>query len=183
MKSLSAITLALTSGLIYLLFREAWKPARQNEDGTFVLRYGRGILILGVVCGVLAPGAILALALGGSVKSRSDLFIVLGLLAFFAILGWWFILEARGTRIAVTAEGVEARSPWGKPKRLEWHEVREVKYAQTSGYLVLSGGAGVRIRISAMMTGLPTFVASMKDHLAPDLYRLALMALEDRAWR
>src|SRR5439155_466847 len=154
------ITPAAYSGVVTIailsrLFRLAPKPVPALPDASLLVRYGTWMIVAGVACGVLMPLALVTVAVTAGFRNAEDPYYFGGMLLFFALLGWWALLEGLKRRVVATDSGLVAHSPWrGEPVRFAWAQVARITFSPVAGQLVFADRAGEKIRVGTMMSGL-----------------------------
>jgi hypothetical protein len=135
-------------------------------EGVAVLAYGAGVrAAASVLLGLpLLTAALAAWRLPLSEEPvRFWLLIAAAALAF--LLLWVVRIEVVGVRHRVTAEALERGSPWQrKPLRLPWAEVRAVRWSAPNQWFELEGAAGVAVRASRWLEGLPALARALEAH-------------------
>src|SRR2546421_8873933 len=117
----AAISGVVTIAILSWLFRLARKPVPVLPDGSLLVRYGKWMIVVGVACGVLMPLALLTVAVTAGFRNPGDPYYFGGMLLFFALLGWWALLEGLKRRVVATDSGLVAHSPWRGEPRSEEH--------------------------------------------------------------
>lgn len=165
----AAVTAVLTTLILSWVLRQARRPIPTEPDGTLVLAYGRWMVVLGVVCGIVAPAGMVALALTAGFREPNDPYYFAALAAFFPLMGGWCLAEARKRRVVVSETGVVAHSPWGRPRRVDWSDVATVQFGNLSGYVTLVGRSGERVKVSIMLRGIAQLADAVRRHVPPAL--------------
>jgi hypothetical protein len=83
----------------------------------------------------------------------------------FGALGLPLVLDYYFARHQVLADGMAYGSLFGKRGRFRWYEVARVRYNAAAKWFVLDLRSGSRVRISAMLRGLPEFAAALLAHI------------------
>jgi len=105
-------------------------------------------------------------------------------LLFFALLGWWALLEGLKRRVVATDSGLVAHSPWrGEPVRFAWAQVARITFSPSAGQLVFANRAGEKIRVGTLMSGLDQLIAAARRHAPAEVPRDGLAKLEERRAR
>jgi hypothetical protein len=84
---------------------------------------------------------------------------------FFALL-IPLTLEIFQRRIELTDQAISQLSPWSKPVRIAWKDVREVSWKIISNEVVIQPKGGRTIRVNAWLSGMETFAQAMEKRLA-----------------
>ena len=180
----AAISGVVTIAILSWLFRLARKPVPVLPDGSLLVRYGKWMVVVGVACGVLMPLALVVFAVTAGFRNPEDPYYFGGMLLFFALLGWWALLEGLKRRVVATDSGLVAHSPWrGEPVRFAWAQVARITFSPVSGQLVFADRAGEKIRVGTMMSGLDQLVAAARRHAPAEVPRDGLAKLEERRAR
>jgi len=179
----AAVTAVLTTLFLSWVLRQARRPIPTQPDGTFVLAYGRWMLALGVVCGILAPAGIVVIAVMVGFREPNDPYYVAGLLAFFVLMGGWCLAEALKRRVVVSDRGLVEHSPWRRTRRVDWSDVVAVKFGNLSGYVTLVGRSGQQVKVSIMLRGIAQLADAVGRHVPPALAAAALTGLAARLER
>ena len=154
----------LISGVLMTLLvgwiaRSRSRPAAPDEDGQ--MRYPVSVLAVGLVCAVFFLACSLlsyAHPTGGPLVAS-----VFG--AFFAVSAY-VIIEYYAVRHRVAESGFEYRVPTGSGA-FDWSEVRSVRYSHFAKWFVVSLTSSKKVRISALLAGLPRFARTLLAHRPP----------------
>src|SRR2546426_7362009 len=112
----AAISGVVTIAILSWLFRLARNAVPVLPDGSLLVRYGKWMIVVGVACGVLMPLALFTVAVTAGFRNPRGPYYFRGMLLFFALLGWWGLLEGLKRRVGATHSGLVAHSPWrGEP--------------------------------------------------------------------
>ena len=180
----AAISGAVTIVIVSWLFRLARRPVPTLPDGSIVVRYGRWMLAVGMLCGVLVPIGLVGLVLKAGFRTPEDPYYFGGMVVFFLVLGWWVLLESLKRRVIVSDSGLVSNSPWHRePTRLAWTEVAQMKFSPTSGQLVFVNRSGGKIRVGTLMSSLDQLITAARQRVPADVSRDALAKLEQRRSR
>src|SRR5205814_10701747 len=126
----------------------ARKPIPAVPDGSLLVRYGKWMIVVGVACGVLMPLALFTVAVTAGFRKPGDPYYFGGMLLFFALLGWWALLEGLKRRVVATDSGLVAHSPWrGEPVRFAWAQVARITFSPAAGQLVFADRTGDTLRV------------------------------------
>ena len=85
---------------------------------------------------------------------------------FFALL-IPLTLEVFQRRIELTDQAISQISPWSKPVRIAWKDVRDVSWKRVSNEVVIQPKSGRTIRVNAWLSGMETFAQVLEKRLAP----------------
>ena len=180
----AGISAVITIAVLSWLFRLARKPVPVLPDGSVLVRYGTWMVVVGVACGVVMPLALVAVAVTAGFRNPEDPYYFGGMVVFFGLLGWWVLLEGLKRRVVVSNSGLVASSPWrGEPVRLAWAQIARINFSPIAGQLVFGDGAGAKIRVGTMMSGLDQLIALSRRHAPTGVPRDGLTKLEQRRAR
>jgi hypothetical protein len=70
-------------------------------------------------------------------------------------------------RHRVSAQGIEYGRMFGQRGTMNWSEVKAVKFAPVMKWFVLESSTGTKVRVSAMLLGLPEFARLVVLHVSP----------------
>lgn len=97
-------------------------------------------------------------------NSSTTIWTTLGFIAF-ALLGVPLVAEYCFARHQVLDSGMSFGGMFGQRGRFNWSEVTRVRYGAVAKWFVLELHSGVKVRISAMLLGLPEFAAAVLAHV------------------
>lgn len=136
---------------------------QRPESERNTLRHPRSTLIIAIVVAVFFFGiAIIANTIGKNPTSTvwtTLLFIAFGFTSVPIIADYFF------ARHRVSESGIEYGRMLGQRGKLRWSDVQRVHFAPSMKWFVLEGSSGVKIRISAMLLGLPEFARFVLLHV------------------
>lgn len=119
-------------------------------------------LVIGLVC----AGFFAGLAIVSNVWSNKTTtiwttltFVGFALLSLPMIADYWF------ARHAVSDEGMEYGRMFGQRGSFLWSEVKQVRYAPGMKWFKIDLQSGTRVRVSAMLYGLPEFARLALQHV------------------
>ncbi len=181
--SVAAATAVITAFVLSWLFRQARKPVPAQPDGTVLVTYGKGMLAIGLACGVLMPVGLVFFAFRVGFKRPDDVYYWAGMTAFFLLVGCWLLLEALKRRIVVSPSGVLAHSPWGQPKSIAWADVAQLGFSAIGGSVSITNRSKVTVRASLMMNGIGQLIAAARERAPANVSRAALDKVEARLRR
>src|SRR5437879_10909495 len=125
----AAISGAVTIVILSWLFRLARRPVPTLPDGSIVVRYGRWMLAVGMLCGVLVPIGLVGLVLKAGFRRPQHPYYFAGMLVLFLVLGWWVLRESLTRRVILSDSGRVPTSHWhGDATRLTWTDVAQVEF-------------------------------------------------------
>ncbi len=165
------VSSVVTPLMFYWLMRlsRRHRLRRDARTGACILEYSRAwrgaaiVFLVGAALLVSIPAVLIG------PREPGDPYIIAGLALFFIGSGTAGIIETFGARVLVSSEGLESRSPWSRPRRIRWTDVRAVTYNPFMHWIAVSGDGKV-IRIGEYMSGLDVFETFMRDRLPPDRY-------------
>ena len=157
------------------IFREPFRdePPR-DASGSTILRYGRGIWMLGIVAGVVIPGGLALMQLVAPTRRPDQLPWLIACIVMFALLGSLVLVPAAQFSARVGPKGIESRPRFGRGRSLAWERIATVRFSAWRGALVFESADGVRVRLPIMAVGLPLLLDEMQNHLPASLYEEAV---------
>lgn len=137
---------------------------RERPDSErYTLKHPISTLVIGVVGAVFFFGiAIISNTIGKNPTSTvwtTILFVAFGLASVPMIADYFF------ARHRVSDSGIEYGRMMGQRGHLRWSEVQRVSYAPAMKWFVLEDALGTKVRISAMLLGLPEFARFVLLHV------------------
>ncbi|MCA3040833.1 MAG: PH domain-containing protein, partial [Rhodocyclaceae bacterium] len=137
---------------------------RQRPDSERrTLRHPISTLVIGVVGAAFFFGiAIASNTIGKNPTATvwtTALFIAFGLASVPMIADYFF------ARHRVSDAGIEYGRMMGQRGNLQWSEVKSVRFAPVAKWFVLEGSSGVKVRVSALLLGLPDFAHLVLLHV------------------
>jgi hypothetical protein len=137
---------------------------RQRPDSERnTLRHPISTLAIGVVGAAFFFGiAIVSNTIGKNPTATvwtTALFIAFGLASVPMIADYFF------ARHRVSDAGIEYGRMMGQRGNLQWSEVQSVSFAPVAKWFVLEGSSGVKVRVSALLLGLPEFADLVLLHV------------------
>lgn len=128
-----------------------------------LLVHPTSILVTGIVGAVFSFG----LAIVSNTIGKNETTTIWTTLVFvaFGLLGVALIADYIFTRYRVSEEGMEYGGMFGQRGVLQWSEVRSVRYAPFMRWFVLQSASGTKVRMSAMLVGLPEFARLALRHV------------------
>jgi hypothetical protein len=171
----SIATVFLTGVALRALFGETLRRApRIDDDGTLLLRYGRGIWAVGVIGGVAIPLALAGVALLAPPKRPGDMMAIVGMIVGFALLGAPVLLMAARAWARVSSWGIEGQPVFGAATRVAWGEITAVEYSGLRGALLFRDRTGAAVPVPIMAVGLPVLLSEMERRLRRETYAAAV---------
>jgi hypothetical protein len=157
------------------IFSETFRRLPGSDGaGSVVLRAGRGVWALGIVCGILVPLGLGWVAVFHPPILPGQMQPLIGLLVGFGLLGLSLLAAAARVWARVTPRGIEAQHFFGSVQQLAWDQMMSVRYSALRGALIFDGRQGEQVRVSIMAVGLPVLMEQMRAHLPQGLYEEAL---------
>jgi hypothetical protein len=124
-----------------------------------MLQHPRSVLVIGLVCsGFFVVIAILSVAFPD--KDGPSAGITLGLLAF-SLLGLPLIAEYYRVWHRLEPGGMRSQPLLREACSVRWKDVRRVNYSQAMKWFVVETPTGAVVRVSVMLTGLPSFARTV----------------------
>lgn len=145
------------------------------ESERHTLRHPISTLVIGVVGAVFFFGiAVISNTIGKNATSTvwtTLLFVGFGLMSVPLIADYYF------ARHCVSDRGIEYGRMFGQRGSLRWSEVRNVKFAPGMKWFVLESASGAKVRVSAMLVGLPEFAWFVLTHVPAEAIEPATRAV------
>jgi hypothetical protein len=79
----------------------------------------------------------------------------------FAMLGAPLVADYAFARHRVTDDGMQYGGMFGKRGSFRWSEVTRVRYGKVAKWFVVELHSGAKVRVSAMLLGLPEFALAV----------------------
>lgn len=120
-----------------------------------------------LVIGLLPIAFFLGIAVISNTVGKNSTTSIWTTLAFiaFAALGLPVVSEYYFARHEVLADGMAYGGIFGKRGRFTWSQVTRMRYNAGAKWFVLDLHSGTRVRISAVLLGLPEFAAAVLAHV------------------
>ena len=163
---------ALSSGLavvgvmvcLALLGWGARRPARRDpKTGELILQCGPGVLWLTGGIAVLGPLGSAALAFLIPFKNDTQVFVPIGLGAFFLLIGGPMSLWAVRRRTRIGETGLTSEGVFGGRRFLAWEDVQKVTFASGQEFWVR--GPKHKAMLHVWFIGLREAVPLLRKHL------------------
>ena len=139
--------------------RSRARPRPAASEGR--LAHPRSTLVVGLVGFALFAG----IAIASNVWSNETTTIWTTLIFVgFALLAAPMIADYYLARHEVSESGMEYGRLTGRRGSLRWSELTRVRYAPQMKWFTLDRSSGQRVRVSAMLTGLPEFARQLLAH-------------------
>ncbi len=153
--------------------RSRTKLRPQGEQS--MLKHPSSTLVLGLVCAVF----FFALFVISNTIGRNDSVTVWTDLIFlgFTAMGLYVVGEYVVVRHRLTPEGIHYTPLLRRRGFIAWNEISIVDYAPVMKWFRLRTPAGVTVRISAMLLGLPEFARQVLAHIPADRFDVQTAAL------
>jgi hypothetical protein len=148
--------------LLLALLNQWWARARlrTHPGEEHVLRYPKGMLLLGVTLASLAGGFAVLLTLHGAGVGTSASFF--GVAAVLSLL----VLESR-VEHELFSGGMRYGRLFGNGGTLFWVDVTELRYSKAAKWFLVVLSDGRTARVSVMVTSLPAFATAALLHVPP----------------
>jgi hypothetical protein len=170
------LTVVTVTLLMKYLVNSSKKEPIIDESGKMILRINKAFAVIGYIV-VLAAIFIIIIACLGTVKSQSDLLIVICLTAFFALLGIILILYSHNFKVEVNEEKIIGFGMFGKSKEIKWNDIKKLKFNKTSMELIVISDTA-KIKIYPHLIGFPNLVNLIKQKLDASMYQEVLQQIE-----
>ncbi len=167
----------LSPWLVWLFLRWSVVAPPSEESGVARFRLSQGLRIVGLVLAIAGPSSLFVLAAQIPPENikPSDWPIAMVLAVLMGGLASILGFEIWRMAIQVDDEDLLGYSRWGLPRRLSWHEVRDVHFSPGMQALAFRGGA-CTVYVPVLLDDWPGFLAAVRQaapHLAlPDAARL-----------
>lgn len=136
---------------------------KRPDSERYTLRHPTSTLVLGVVVSVFFFGiAIISNTVGKNPTSTvwtTALFIAFGVAGLPVIADFFF------ARHGVSDSGIAYGNMIGQRGNLPWSEVQSVRFSPAAKWFVLEGASGEKVRVSALLLGLPEFAHLVLVHV------------------
>jgi hypothetical protein len=133
------------------------RPLGKVVDGKTTLSYGWGFKGFWLFFGVLA---LCILATIPFVKVSDRISVVL-LALLFGGLSMPMLLRAFMVRVIFSSDGIEAYSPWRKPKFVPWGDVSQFNYSYSGCLRIDTSGTG-RLVLTRNISGLASILEELR---------------------
>jgi hypothetical protein len=158
---------ALTVVIISLWMRWMMKgtqEAAQTSGFQKKLAYGPAFKLVAWLTGIVVPLGILFLAAFTKPPKANEVWIMIGLLAFFIVLGGILLVESK-TVIIWDHAVVKKKSYWKGEQSIMWSDVNAVTYSKSASAFVLKSMAGVKITVGMLLKGVRQFAMDLESTL------------------
>lgn len=137
---------------------------RERPDSErYTLRHPVSTLVIGIVGVAFFFGiAVISNTIGKNPSATvwtTLLFLAFGLFSVPMIADYFF------ARHRVSDLGIEYGCMTGQRGSLRWSDVQRVRFAPVAKWFVLEGASGAKVRVSAMLLGLPEFAHFVLVHV------------------
>lgn len=177
---MSYLGIIVTVIMVQLLVRYLASTSNKNpfidKERVMVLTHSKIYEIIGYI-GVGVAAIIGVIASLGTVKSVTDLIIVIFLVLFFLALSASLILMTKKTKIEIGNDKVRYFNTFGKMTEITWIDIREIRFTKSMNLILLSDKA--KIKINAFVVGFPSFIDLLKTKVDYEIYKDALYEMGD----
>jgi hypothetical protein len=87
----------------------------------------------------------------------------------------WLVLETTFVTVLISEQGILMRSPWKKTRHIDWSQVADIKYSDTTRWWTVRSQSGTQIHVANRLIGAHRFV-ELASRFAPAHLRPALAA-------
>jgi hypothetical protein len=158
LSGIQAALVAVATGLVMGWLAKARLRQRPATE-TSTLMHPKSTLLLGLVPMVLLLGVALISNTVGR-NSSTTIWTTLGCIAF-ASLGVPIISDYYFARHRLLDDGMAYGGMFGQRGQFRWSEVTRVRYGAVAKWFVIELSSGAKVRISAMLLGLPEFAIAI----------------------
>lgn len=131
-----------------------WSAKVRGQPSDGCLRWGWGLLLLGLGCLALAGFAFGAFFYDADIWiDRRELFAVIALVVGFGFAALLCFVDYFVVRGRYDDQGIEFRTPWTGTKVEQWNDLQSVEYSSQMGWYVLTFRSGKIIRLSMLLSG------------------------------
>jgi hypothetical protein len=158
--SIRPVLSGLAGGVVALLLQRFARRAmpQATDDGT-LLRYPKGLLVLGVVAFTVFFAFTVYNALGKNVVNSYAVAVSVPLV--LATAAGWLAIECAGVSIVLGRDSLRCTSPWRPAREILWRDVVKASYSRTNDCYVLRTRNQGTVRVSGMLSGSDV----LRDHL------------------
>jgi hypothetical protein len=158
--SIRPVLSGLAGGVVALLLQRFARRAKPQAtgDGT-LLRYPKGLLVLGVVAFAVFFAFTVYNALGKNVVNSYAVAVSVPLV--LATAAGWLAIECAGVSIVLGRDSLRCTSPWRPSREIPWRDVVKASYSRTNDWYVLRTRNQGTVRVSGMLSGSDV----LRDHL------------------
>jgi hypothetical protein len=143
-----------------------------------LLEYPIGISILAIACMfVFLVIFIYGLAVAGPVPPEERAFVITTFLILAIILPWILYLEAGGTFIVLTQDGIKKRSYFTGKRCIKWDEIQSVSFGSMGQQFTVKSGDS-KITAHLYLCGISDFARQIRDRLRPEIWEKARDQIE-----
>ena len=158
---MKALVPFLIIGVVAILAALLARPDSDRVDDRTpvrVLRYGWRFRAFVLVFTGYIPVLAVVLYVNGNFADVGEL-VAMGLLNLLALYSF---LEVFVVSIQFDENGLTARSPWRKTRRIQWSEIVEHDFEGWSRYHLLRTQSKGTVRLSVYLTGVTTFLEELE---------------------
>lgn len=160
----SSVISGLVGGAIAVALVTYLSARVRNARADGSLRYGWGVLLLGVACLAIVGVAIVAFFIDENVwTDRGEFIAVIGLIVGFGLGAVYSFGEYFFVRGNFDDEGIEFYSPWTGSKKEKWDDLRSAKFNGSLSWYVLRFRSGKTIRLSSLLSGHGGVLAKLQE--------------------
>lgn len=185
----AAVVVGVVTAVIFVLTAYGQKEkAKQLTDyadetdkwsaNALLLEYPIGISILAIGSMlVFLVIFIYGLAVAGPVPPEERAFVVTTFLILAIILPWILYLEAGGTYIVLTQDGIKKRSYYTGKRYIKWDEIQSVSFSSMGQQFTVKSGNS-KITAHLYLCGISDFARQIRDRLRPEVWEKARGQIE-----
>jgi len=165
-----------------LLGLGARRPAKRDpKTGELVLQCNPGVIWLTGGIAVLGPLGMAVLSFVIPFKNDSQMFVPIGLGAFFLLIGGPMCLWAIRRRTRVGEKGLTCELVFGGRRFLAWEEVKKVSFASGQEFWVV--GPKHKAMLHVWFGGVREAVPLLREHLPPAVLKKNASTIDTFAMR
>lgn len=185
----AAVVVGVVTAVLFVLTAYGQKEkAKQLTDyadetgkwsaNALLLEYpiGLSILAIGSML-VFLVIFIYGLAVAGPVPPEERAFVITTFVILGIILPWIIYLEAGGTYIVLTQDGIKKRSYYTGKRYIKWDEIRSVSFSSTGQQFTVKSDYS-KITAHLYLGGISDFARQIRDRLRPEIWEEAREQIE-----
>jgi hypothetical protein len=164
---LAALIMVASIALMSWLLRQRSFGGDRRGDAV-VMRYPWGWHLFGWTYLIVSVGG-LAFLVWRFPPKPDEIWIVVGLIAFFGSLGGYVVVEVTGVAHQVHPSGLMRCGPFRGRAFLPWSEVVSIRFVELASAWRIRVQNGDSAWVPFQLSGIGTFAAAALEHLAPEV--------------